>query len=115
MRNRIVFATKKFYWMICYVFAFTCFSGCCDQSKIPALTSQLQSTKTRERTDAALALARCGGKADRAVSSLAKLLYDDNAGVQSAASYALRQINTESAQEVIRKIDLVRKTQKRTK
>lgn len=97
------------------VILITVLASCCDQSKIPALTSQLQSTKTRERTDAALSLARCGGKADRAVSSLAKLLYDDNAGVQSAASYALRQINTEAAREVIKKIDQVRKEQKRAK
>ena len=89
--------------------------GCCDESKIPVLTSQLSSTKARDRTDAALALARCGSKADQAVSSLAKLLYDENAGVQSAASYALRQINTESAQAVIRKIDQVRKEQKRSR
>jgi HEAT repeat protein len=76
-------------------------SSCCEQEKIPQLISKLYSAESTDRNDAALALARCGEKADRAVPRLRDLLYDPNVGVQSAASYALRKIDTPAARRAI--------------
>ncbi len=76
-------------------------TGCCKQEEIPDLTLQLHSSSAKDRNDAALALARCGAKAERAVPRLGRLLYDENVGVQSAAAYALRKIDTPAAREIM--------------
>lgn len=82
--------------------------GCCKKEEVPALTSKLYSTEARDRNDAALALARCGSYAERAVPRLAELIYDDNVGVQSAAAYALRKIDTPLARSVMERADKAR-------
>lgn len=74
--------------------------GCCKDDQVPANIHRLYSSDARIRNDAALALARCGSpKADKAVARLSELLYDSNVGVQSAAAYALRKIDNESARK----------------
>lgn len=75
--------------------------GCCNDAEIPADVQRLSSQKTRDRTDAALHLARCGASAEQAVPRLTELLYDDNVGVQSAAAYALRKIGTSEARRAL--------------
>lgn len=87
-------------WMSLFSLMILC-SACCDEQRIPAALDQLYSGAARERNDAALALAHCGSRADAAVPRLAELLYDENPGVQSAAAYALRKINTPEAKRAI--------------
>jgi hypothetical protein len=89
-------------------------SGCCKQDKIPHYIAKLQSREHRDRSSAAFELARCGEKAGGAVSILSRLLYDDNAGVQSAAAYALREIDTPAAREILAKIKRVREEQRKS-
>jgi HEAT repeat protein len=76
-------------------------SACCDSKSLPVAMQNLYSAQPSERNEAALELARCGADAERAVPRLAQLLYDPNVGVQSAAAYALRKIDTESARNVL--------------
>jgi len=90
-------------------FALLSLSACCDVEGIPQRIRQLDSRVAKERNDAALALARCGEKADKAVSKLARLLYDENVGVQSAASYALRRIDTPAARQVLERVEATRR------
>lgn len=75
--------------------------GCCDSDKINQNINALSSSKAKDRNDAALALARCGSRASGAVRILGGLLYDENVGVQSAAAYALREIDTPEARRLI--------------
>lgn len=84
-------------------------AGCCDAEKIPKFIEKLNSAAAKERNDAALKLAHCGSKADGAVSTLALLLHDDNVGVQSAAAYALRKIDTPRARKIMDRIDRERR------
>lgn len=86
--------------------------GCCNDKEIPKLTQNLYSGEPRERNDAALGLARCGDEAEGAVNRLAQLLYDENTGVQSAAAYALRQIDTESARAALERAENARRSAK---
>lgn len=88
-------------------------TGCCDSERIPGYIRNLNSSSASERNEAALKLARCGGKAERAVPTLAQLLYDDNVGVQSAAAYALRKIDTPSARRIMERIDRERRESRR--
>ncbi len=76
-------------------------SSCCNQDSIPTLINKLSSSDTRERSKSAWELAKCGEKARNAVPQLTEMLYDSNAGVQSAASYALRKIDTAEARQAI--------------
>jgi HEAT repeat protein len=80
-------------------------ASCCSSDQIPSFIRLLNSSDAKDRNDAALALARCGEKAERAVPRLSQLLYDDNVGVQSAAAYALRKIDTPSARAIMNRID----------
>lgn len=84
-------------------------SGCCRDEDIPRNISKLNSAVASERNEAALKLARCGAKADRAVPLLSQLLSDDNVGVQSAAAYALRKIDTPRARKIMERIDRERR------
>lgn len=68
---------------------------------MPAQLRNLHSSDAGTRNEAALALARCGSLAERAVPRLIQMLYDDNVGVQSSAAYALRQIDTPAAREAL--------------
>jgi len=83
--------------------------GCCRDADIPRNVGKLNSAVASERNEAALKLARCGAKADRAVPLLAQLLYDENVGVQSAAAYALRKIDTPRSRKIMDRIDRERR------
>ena len=76
-------------------------AGCCNEEKIPAYSNDLYSDASHVRNEAALQLARCGGKAEIAVPKLAQMLYDSNVGVQSSAAYALRKIDSKSARQAL--------------
>ena len=93
---RIIFAFLLVVTLIC---------GCCNKEEIPGLIEKLNSMKSHDRSQAALDLARCGTKASKAVPRLAELLYDENVGVQSSASYALRKIDTSEARKIMDAID----------
>ena len=86
--------------------------GCCDKSNIDSNIVNLGSRKAAIRNEAALALARCGSAADRAVPRLASLIYDQNVGVQSSAAYALRKIDTPAAREVLMSAERKRDSRK---
>lgn len=75
--------------------------GCCDDDGLADAKRALYSGQAKARNDAALALARCGDKAADSVARLGQLLYDENVGVQSAAAYALRQIDTKQARGIL--------------
>lgn len=85
------------------------FAGCCRQEEIPREVDKLYSSRANERNEGALALARCGSRADKAVARLAALLYDENVGVQSSAAYALRKIDTRRAREVLERAEARRR------
>lgn len=78
-------------------------SACCDKAGIPGNTKSLYSTEPRDKTKAAFALAKCGERASGAVARLGELLYDENVGVQSAAAYALRKIDTKQARAILKR------------
>jgi HEAT repeat protein len=84
-------------------------SGCCGSEEVATLTPDLYSSNAKERSTAAWQLARCGSKAEPAVQRLSELLYDENTGVQSAAAYALRKIDTPSARKIMSEIDARRR------
>ncbi len=86
--------------------------GCCNEGQIPSHVNQLSSSKARDRTDAALQLARCGADAGQAVPRLTELMYDENVGVQSAAAYALRKIGTEDAKRALERATARKSQQK---
>lgn len=65
------------------------------------MTKLLYSERAKDRNAGALSLARCGEDAQGAVGKLSQLLYDPNPGVQSAAAYALREIDTKQAQAAL--------------
>lgn len=70
--------------------------------EVPALIDGLRSSEASVRNDCALKLARVGAPhAERAVPILIGLLYDENRGVQSAAAYALRRIDTPEARAAL--------------
>jgi hypothetical protein len=84
--------------------------GCCDKSQIPDYTRSLYSDAPRDRSNAALQLARCGSNASGAVARLTQLLYDENVGVQSSAAYALRKIDTKDARAAMERAEAARRS-----
>lgn len=76
-------------------------AGCCPDGKLQQFKKDLYATDTHLRNDAALGLAQCGERASDVVPRLIELMYDDNVGVQSAATYALRKIDTKQARSAI--------------
>lgn len=79
--------------------------GCTDPKKVPIYISQLSSSKASERNDAALELGYIGAPhAKKAVPYLIPLLTDPNPGVQSAAAYALRRIDTLEARSALERV-----------
>ena len=85
--------------VVSVLFALT---SCCKTSEIPDRIRDLSSGDAHERSVAALALGRCGPpEVNRAVPILINLLYDNNVGVQSAAAYALRRIDTPAARKAL--------------
>jgi HEAT repeat protein len=93
---------------ICFLFNMALCS-CCNQNDVPALIEKLNSSKARDQSQAALDLASCGSKASKAVPKLAELLYDENVGVQSSASYALRKIDTPEARAIMERVEAGRR------
>ncbi len=91
--------------LLIYMLLGASLSGCCSQDKADALRTKLYSASARERSQAASSLAYCGSKAESAVPRLAQLLYDENAGVQSMAAYALRKIDTPRARAIMKRTD----------
>ena len=87
-----------------------CVAGCCDKSQIPDYTRSLYSEAPRDRSNAALQLARCGSNASGAVARLTQLLYDENVGVQSSAAYALRKIDTKDARAAMERVEAARRS-----
>lgn len=75
--------------------------GCCDRKNMAKYSRELTSAASKERNEAALQLARCGREAAAAVPQLSQMLYDENAGVQSSAAYALREIDTDAARRAL--------------
>jgi HEAT repeat protein len=90
---------QSFKWSLLFM-VFTV--GCCPEGKLKQFKKDLYATDAHLRNDAALGLAQCGEKASDVVPRLIELLYDDNIGVQSAASYALRKIDTSQARSAIK-------------
>jgi HEAT repeat protein len=84
-------------------------AACCRQEEIPREIEKLYSSQASARNEGALALARCGSRAEKAVPRLAALLYDENVGVQSSAAYALRKIDTKRAREVLERAEARRR------
>lgn len=91
----------KFSIVVSIISMLVAMSACCDKKSIPQAKQRLYSGSAKDRNDAALELARCGSAARSAVHRLSVLLYDENVGVQSSAAYALRQIDTPEAREVL--------------
>lgn len=89
--------------ILSFALFFLCLNACCDKKSVPTLSRKLYSSSAKERNDAALELARCGDAAAQAVPRLTTLLYDENIGVQSAAAYALRKIDTVEARKALDK------------
>lgn len=77
--------------------------GCCDRECMANAKRGLYSDQAKTRNESALALARCGDSAADTVPRLGQLIYDENVGVQSAAAYALRQIDTEQARKILKR------------
>jgi HEAT repeat protein len=76
--------------------------GCEDPKKVPEHIRKLQRGTAHEKADAAMSLGRIGApEAVPAVGYLIGLLEDDNPGVQSAAAYALRKIDTPRARQAL--------------
>jgi HEAT repeat protein len=84
-------------------------SSCCSESDIPVARKKLFSASARDRNQGALDLAGCGSKAGSAVPRLIELLYDENKGVQSAAAFALRKIDTPQAREALEEATAARR------
>jgi len=84
-----------------------CFSaalliGCEDPKKVPEHIRKIQYGSAHEKTEAAMSLGRIGApEAVPAVGSLIALLDHENPGVQSAAAYALRKIDTPRARQAL--------------
>lgn len=79
------------------------FASCGDPKKeVPQLEKKLFSMDAKERSGAALRLARIGSPhGTRTVPTLIRLLDDPNAGVRSAAAYALREMDTPQARSAL--------------
>lgn len=105
MSAGIISSLKYQLILSCCVIQVCALSSCCKEENIPSLLNKLGSSNVRERSQAALDLASCGSSAERAVPRLAQMLYDENPGVQSSVSYALRKIDTPEARKIMKAID----------
>lgn len=84
-------------------------SSCCKEDQIAPAMQKIYSNNAKDKNDGALVLAQCGSpRADRAVGRLIQLMYDENTGVQSAAAYALRRIDTPEAREALERATAAR-------
>ncbi|MCB0343806.1 MAG: HEAT repeat domain-containing protein [Bdellovibrionales bacterium] len=80
---------------------FVLITACSSGASVDELVMQLKDADPDIRNNAAIELALKGEDAKTAVYPLSRLLLDDNDGVRSAASYALRKIGTHDAIRVI--------------
>ena len=87
--------------------------SCCNEDKIKTYSDDLYSSTSSVRNEAALQLARCGGKASSEVPRLAQMLYDNNVGVQSSAAYALRKIDTQGARDALESAEAAREARRK--
>ena len=72
------------------------------EEEMPILIKQLQTGDRKDKSQAALRIGRIGPPhANKATGALIKLLNDKNPGVQSAAAYALRKIDTPKAKKAL--------------
>jgi HEAT repeat protein len=86
-----------------YLLIFVLFTGCENSSRVPEHIQTLQRGTAHEKSEAAMSLGRIGSpKAVPAVGILIRLLEDKNTGVQSAAAYALRKIDTPLAKQALK-------------
>lgn len=87
-----------------FVFFILLLVGCKEpaETAVPRLIQQLSSPVQRERSQAALELARYGEEAKDAVPALIKTLKDPNGGVKSNAAFALRSIDTKEARNALK-------------
>lgn len=85
------------------------FTACYDPKEVPVLIKKLHSSDPKVRNDAALRLGYMGSPmANKATSDLIPLLTDENVGVQSAAAYALRRIDTTQARAALDRANIKR-------
>jgi len=88
-------------------------SACCDEAALPKAIDQLTSSKASDRNKALHTVGRCGTKADRAVPTIERLMYDQNVGVASSAAYALRKIDTPSARAALKAAEQLKRERKK--
>lgn len=88
-------------------------SACCDELALPGAIDQLTSPKASDRNRALHIVGRCGTKADRAVPTIERLMYDQNVGVASSAAYALRKIDTPSARAALAAAEQLKRRRKK--
>ena len=88
-------------------------SACCDEEALPGAIDQLTSPKESDRNRALHIVGRCGTKADRAVPTIERLMYDQNVGVASSAAYALRKIDTPSARAALKAAEQLKRERKK--
>ncbi len=70
-------------------------------AELKRLKQELKSSDPRTRNQAALQTASMGKKAEPLVPELIGLLRDPNGGIRSSAAYALREIDSPSAQAAL--------------
>lgn len=80
--------------------------------RVPELIEKLSNRDSSSRYHAALELGSYGKDAQQAVPDLIRLLNDPNGGVQSAAAYSLRVIDTPEGREALAKASGFGKRQK---
>lgn len=100
---------NSFKYRLLYLVLIIFSSGCCDEAAISKNIQNLTGASAKLKSESALSLSRCGAKAAKAVPLLAGLIYDQNVGVQSAAAYALRQIDTPQAREILKQAEARKK------
>ena len=87
-------------------------AGCCDEKALPGAMQRLESSQASERNQALHVVGRCGQRAESAVPTIARLMYDKNVGVASSAAYALRKIDTPSARAALQAAEEARRQKK---
>ncbi|MDZ4787305.1 MAG: HEAT repeat domain-containing protein [bacterium] len=99
--KKITYKLRKMLLMYLCLFIISCADS---KDEIPRLLKELNSSDAKIRNDAALGLASWGAPhSNQAVPRLIELMYDQNIGVQSAAAYALRRIDTPEARIALKK------------
>lgn len=93
---------SKIFKLFALMFAVMLASSCTkSDAELDETIARLKSADSKVRSKAALDIAGFGGRATRAVPLLAAMLKDANAGVKSAAAYALREIGGPVAEKAL--------------